>query len=216
MQDFVVSYKMEQKTEHWYRMGTDVKKIIAEDKQAEDGKVKELNYELRTFPTDNWRNDVKLFLDPQEANHWSEAVEWGLKVHAALADISNIDDLLIQKKLWEMKYDMDADERQLMEEIVRQIFSHTLLKPFYEKGIEKYNEIEMFEYVEGAVKIRRPDRMVFFEERLIIIDYKTGMPSQKNYKQVKEYKNLAGAITQHETEAYLVYLHDEIVVEKVV
>ncbi len=216
MQDFVVSYKMEQKTEHWYRMGPDVKKVIAEDQQAEDGKVKELNYELRTFPTDNWRNDVKLFLDPQEANHWSEAVEWGLKVHAALADISNIDDLMIQKKLWEMKYDMDADERQLMEEIVRQIFSHTLLKPFYEKGIEKYNEIEMFEYVEGAVKIRRPDRMVFFEERLIIIDYKTGMPSQKNYKQVKEYKNLAGAITQHETEAYLVYLHDEIVVEKVV
>ena len=103
-----------------------------------------------------------------------------------------------------------------MEEIVEKVLSHPTLKPYYLKGIEKYNEIEMFELVDGIVKTRRPDRMVFFEERLIIIDYKTGMPSQKNYNQVKEYKDMATSITQLETEAYLVYLHDEIVVEKVV
>jgi ATP-dependent exoDNAse (exonuclease V) beta subunit len=51
----------------------------------------------------------------------------------------------------------------------------------------------------------RPDRVVVFQHKVIVVDYKTGKESPNHSKQVKEYKEELQRIYSMPIEGYLLY-----------
>jgi len=108
---------------------------------------------------------------------------------------------------------IDEDEQNILRGILDKIVAHEKLEQYYQKGVEVYNEREIV--LEGG-KIYRPDRMVVLDGEMIIIDYKTGQPTEANVKQVQKYMQLASEVSHLAAKGFLVYLHDDVIVEEVV
>ena len=54
-------------------------------------------------------------------------------------------------------------------------------------------------------QVLRPDRLVLSEDKVVVIDFKTGMPDQSHEAQMKQYGSLLSALGNWKIEAYLVY-----------
>jgi CRISPR/Cas system-associated exonuclease Cas4 (RecB family) len=67
------------------------------------------------------------------------------------------------------------------------------------------NEREM---MDASGKLLRPDRCVVYNDKIVVIDYKTGTPHDSHKEQVKQYVNLGLELGYKSTEAYLIYFSD--------
>jgi ATP-dependent exoDNAse (exonuclease V) beta subunit len=166
---------------------------------------------LDRLTTDYWKKYVHLAIEePNKA--WNESAAWGQKVHAVLAEIVSEKDLETVLKSLLFQGILSEDEGFLLEGTIENVIRHPQLKDYYSTEAEVYNERELL----GAdAKLKRPDRMVVYQNTLVIIDYKTGQPTEKDHHQVQEYMQLASLHFQLPAKAYLVYLHDEIEVIEV-
>ena len=61
----------------------------------------------------------------------------------------------------------------------------------------------------------RPDRVVRLKDRIVILDYKTGLKSESHKSQVREYMNIYRDMGHQKVEGILVYLDGEEVIEVV-
>lgn len=61
----------------------------------------------------------------------------------------------------------------------------------------------------------RVDRISRLKDRIVVIDYKTGMSSDEHYKQLEVYKTEIESIEQKPVEAYLMYLQDPVYIVRV-
>ena len=107
--------------------------------------------------------------------------------------------LYLTQKEWE-----DIKER------AKRVLNHPFLKPFFESNIKILNEAP-FLWQKETLKAYRADRVVFLEEKIVIIDYKTSFLEEAAYKeQINEYKALLKKIyPEKEIEGYLVYVLKE-------
>ncbi len=80
------------------------------------------------------------------------------------------------------------------------------LKPFYQSGVTYRNECTLFSK-EGDVL--RPDRLVFFDTKAVIIDYKTGQPNKKNEDQVNRYAQVLVDMGYEIQDKILVYIQEK-------
>lgn len=62
--------------------------------------------------------------------------------------------------------------------------------------------------------IYRPDRFVVIDGRATIIDYKTGRPEREHHEQINQYATILERMGYSNIEKILVYIGDEISVEK--
>ena len=100
----------------------------------------------------------------------------------------------------------DTEKKELVNTI-REIVNHTLLRPFFVKNLESYNERELLD-IDG--KIHRPDRLVFKEKTVTIIDYKTGGHTKSNETQINGYAKILEEMGFEVENKILVYIADKI------
>jgi ATP-dependent exoDNAse (exonuclease V) beta subunit len=204
-----LSTKKEQEVEaNRYRFGTQAR--LPEAVETIDSDF----YYLDEFKGADWRNHLHLtnsrILDSvnTEASH----LLWGIYVHEVMANIHDKQD--VEKALEKAMYSGLIQESEL-EKIgfyIEQIISHPQLSGFYEEGVKSANEADM---IDSFGFFHRPDRLVFFDDKTIVIDYKTGKQNEKHQKQVRNYASLLAQLDFPNPEAYLIYLHDQIEVVKV-
>ncbi|MDO6736487.1 exodeoxyribonuclease V subunit beta [Wenyingzhuangia sp. 2_MG-2023] len=90
---------------------------------------------------------------------------------------------------------------------ITNIINHPLLKKYYQKEINVYNE-RSFLTEKGDVLIL--DRLVFIENKAVIIDYKTGHFNNSHESQIRSYSTLIQNLGLKVLHAFLVYCNDEI------
>ena len=79
------------------------------------------------------------------------------------------------------------------------------MQPFFNPRLKAFNEKEI---VNQYGNLKRIDRLVFAEDKILIIDYKTGEEYQRQHsEQIKEYMHLIkGLYPDRMLEGWLIYI----------
>jgi len=210
MQDFITSQELPEIGIDVYRLGMNnsLKKHPQEKTENNSNKTKNIILsEIKE--NENWREHIQLALDQDKS--WNESAAWGQKVHSVLAEINYKKDIETVFTGLVYRGVIDQEEQSILEGLVLQVIEHQQLKQFYTENVLVYNERDM---VNSQGKLKRPDRMIILNDTIIIIDYKTGHPKEKDKEQVMEYMQMAEQFLKKSTKGYLVYLHEDIMVEE--
>jgi ATP-dependent exoDNAse (exonuclease V) beta subunit len=102
------------------------------------------------------------------------------------------------------------NQREIMSGKLQRIVDHPSLSKYYQQGISSRTESEL---VTSTGEILRPDRVVFFENETVVIDYKTGKENNKKYfAQLDNYAAALASMGYLNIKKLLVYVDEPSVV----
>lgn len=138
----------------------------------------------------------------------ADAISYGNLLHEMLAQIKTPED--IDKALAHFVSDghILPSEASTFKITLEKVTNHPELKDAFSKQVTVYNEKPILSK-EGSVFI--PDRIVLFpDDTVIIIDYKTGMPKEEHGYQLDHYEKLLGEMNLKVSKKILVYIDNDI------
>ncbi len=154
---------------------------------------------------------VKSILDKTSLNNqFEENILWGNIFHSILSKIYTKEDI---EKAVNCFFDTESfpdKYRNTIKIKINQLLSNVLISPYFLKDLKIVNEAEL---ISENGKILRPDRIVFNENTLTIIDYKTGKFNEAHKKQVKEYAKTLESMNYTIDKKLLINISSELVEE---
>lgn len=124
-------------------------------------------------------------------------------LHKALSTIYIFTDVEIVLKKISNEYNLNKLTFSKLEKQILSIINHPDLKFYYQDRNQVFSEREIL--FNG--KIFRPDRIIFYHEEIIIIDYKIGIYRKKHYNQIKTYMNALLNMGYFKITGILVYIN---------
>ena len=97
----------------------------------------------------------------------------------------------------------DVDDQQILRSVLRKIMNDASLQPYFSPGVEVMNETTIMN-CDG--QLRRPDRIVFLDDEVMVIDYKTGQENEEYQAQLDEYCDLLRMMGYNNVKSMLLYL----------
>ncbi len=156
-----------------------------------------------------------LEIAPVEEAFWASAGTinprvYGKILHAILSKITYAEEAEQQVEAWYFSGWLDEKETSKIKTLVHNTVTHTQLSAYFSHEAVIKTETELYDQRSGTFK--RPDRVVFRDHVLTILDYKTGtrdIHSENKYrKQITEYGDLFQKLGFAQIEKKLVYIND--------
>lgn len=98
---------------------------------------------------------------------------------------------------------VDKDWRDELRNALRNILKCDKIRPFFAPGLKCLNETTI---MDNHGQERRPDRIVFIDNKVVVIDYKTGQKMDKYEEQINIYCNLLKQMGYDKVEGHLLYI----------
>lgn len=167
-------------------------------KQAKEERLSSLTYQTSQFI--HWQK-----ANYKKMSFTSASIEKGEIVHNKLA--------LIEKKsdLKHLELELSQEEQWVYKKC-QAIVNHPELSAFYNEDVIAFNERPIIQ-IDGSVCI--PDRLIFSDSHVAIIDYKTGMVNMSHEKQIEKYALILSRMGYDVTHKMLVYIGDEITIKSI-
>lgn len=193
-----LAFGVEEENEILIELGSSEKEIVDSE---------EINSQLfhpKHLAETLWFPDIAL-QDNEELTHkeyLSSEMQFGLQFHLLISriekkeDIKSIIDAAIQEGEVELK-----NTRKLNEKLTKLLDSTDYTALFINKK-EVINEQAI---LVDALTTLRPDKIILKEDETVIIDYKTGIPNQKDQKQINSYKVVLEEMGYPQVSCYLFY-----------
>ena len=140
-----------------------------------------------------------------------QAIGYGNLIHEMMAQIKTDKDVERTLELFVNKGLIANAELNHIRMLITNIVCHPLLKAYFKPGFLIINEREILTE-SGQVVI--PDRLVVEEQKVTVIDYKTGKPSKNHQLQINNYALVLQKMNFEVLEKLLVYIDEEITVIK--
>lgn len=160
------------------------------------------------------KNTANFNIITQSGSLWDskreEAIKKGNIIHYTMGLIKTENDIDPAIAYMIRKGDLKVEEGAQLKEKVQQIIWHPKLKSFFTSENSIKNESEII--TENGL-ILRPDRMVFNNHRVTIIDYKTGKKAQKYYEQLCTYADALKTMGYIVENKIIVYIDKKITPE---
>ena len=132
----------------------------------------------------------------------SDKQELGVFIHDFLSKLQVFPQN--EEELAEMLSAIDnIEDRQILGAALREIMNDSSLKPYFAPGVTVLNETSIL-CPNGH--LRRPDRIVFMDDEVMVIDYKTGKEDDDYQKQLDEYCALLEQMGYKNVHSRLIYL----------
>ncbi|MBS0011206.1 MAG: UvrD-helicase domain-containing protein [Bacteroidales bacterium] len=128
---------------------------------------------------------------------------YGLLMHEIIASIKTAGDVEDAVRQCLIKGAIRHEEYIDIKNKILKALDHKDVKEWFTEDVTVINEKDIL--VPGG-KIRRPDRIIFKENRVIVIDFKFGNPEPEHKKQLEEYRLLLKQMGYENLEAYLWYV----------
>lgn len=135
----------------------------------------------------DWRKLVSVSL--QAPDFWdidqpAGEQEYGNLIHQLLSHIR--DEAQIEEIVgdFQMLGLIETDSVYKIKKQLHQFISHPLVKPYFKPDIKSLEEADVL-LPDG--ELQRPDRVIFDDNNVIVVDYKTGRKSEQHKNQVKKY-----------------------------
>ena len=170
---------------------------------------KSTTYTYSISPMSAWRDRIMLkyksdLFDLQSTSE--DPISEGLLIHEIMSRVSDLSELPSVLSYYVMIGDITQERAlEIEEKITTLILPSEISSYFINIKGRVLNEREM---LDATGKILRPDRCVVYGDKMVVIDYKTGIPHDSHKEQVKQYVNLGLKLGYKNTEAYLIYFSD--------
>jgi ATP-dependent exoDNAse (exonuclease V) beta subunit len=129
----------------------------------------------------------------------------GLIIHAALSFLKSPDEIEAAVETVFRKGIIREPEKENLQKILVEILSVDEIRKFFESGPGVLTEREIVIPEGGTL---RPDRLLFFKDKTLIVDFKTGAPKAADEAQVQEYKKILSEAGYPVPEAWLIYTRE--------
>ena len=139
----------------------------------------------------NWKKNIYFDLNKKGSENQRKK---GLLIHEALSQINSVDEI-----------DFVIDNYR--EKKLFDISNHNKIKKLFSNQYKILNEKEI---LNPSGKILRPDKIVFANNKIVIIDFKTGKLRENDAVQLKEYEESMKKMNYKNIEKILVYVNDSI------
>lgn len=152
-----------------------------------------------------------MILGEDKKEEEKESVKYGKLIHEIFSKINTVKDA---EKVIRFYYNngsiSEAKSKEIMD-LFMQISADEKIKEAYSENAVIRNEMEI--KTESNVK-KRPDRYAELEDKVILIDYKTGKSDAKHHKQLEEYAFVLRQMgIAKDIKPYLVYVGEKIEVK---
>lgn len=150
------------------------------------------------------KNPLKLKKDATYKNiDESRKIEIGNLIHGVFEKIFTKEDVPLAINNLEQSGMLLNDQVDEFKSKIYEVVNHPEISFLFEKKGVIRNEIEI---LGGGMSPQRPDRVVFLENAVYIIDYKTGDKSNKHLSQLHSYGKLLTEIGYEKVYKFLIYL----------
>ena len=141
-----------------------------------------------------------------------ESIERGNLVHHILSKIKTESDIDFVLQDFHSSGTINKTQKEALYQTILSVVSHPKLKKFYSSKFRIYNERDI---LTADGQIHRPDRiMIDKENKVVIIDYKTGRPNRQYANQLNIYQDSLKSIGFKIRAKLLVYVNENITVEE--
>lgn len=182
------------KDENLYFTGNKQKNSKKPEVKADD--------DFEDIPLINWNDKIII----KKNEYYNENIIKGDIIHKILSNIIEEDDIDFSvEKVLNDNYiaELDKEEiKNLLNQIMMIKVDDNLFSDFFKKGL--FVEIEKSIYTPKG--IIRPDRIVFFKNKVVIIDYKSGIEEKEHYYQLQKYANALADMGYTNIFKYIVYI----------
>lgn len=155
----------------------------------------------------DWKNRIKIATFTKK-NSELAAADFGNLYHDIMRDINCKDDIKHSIKAIHLDGRLSEQELKQLEHQLYLTLDHPELQDFFGKSKQAHAERSFFTS-DGEI---RPDRVIEFEDEVIILDYKTGQPKSEDIKQLQTYVLNLQSVYQQEVKGKLYYLKNNEVV----
>lgn len=170
---------------------------------------------LKSFISENWHQ--KLLISANAPEIWDiqnpeKNKEWGNLIHLILSKIKikeNAEKVIAQ---FVDSGIVKSGDSEVVLRLINKLMNHEIAGKFFIDGLNVKNEAEII-LADGHVL--RPDRLVFGENKLSIIDYKTGKVEHKHEQQISGYAKYLSTMGYKNLHKYLIYINEDIQVVEV-
>lgn len=183
----------------------------ANQKSKKEDQSKSIPLSLSLNSSSNWQERLITQFDIA-IEHTRNEREWGILIHQLLREIRHADglDLALQETLESGL--IQENEVAVFKALLKKVIYHPALYAFFSTQGKIFNEHDIL--VPNGITLR-PDRVVVLDDLIVLIDYKTGSPKEKDKKQLEEYAAVIQQIGFTSIDKYLVYIQKEVSVVRV-
>jgi ATP-dependent exoDNAse (exonuclease V) beta subunit len=134
----------------------------------------------------------------------NEKVRIGLFVHELLSKINTEKDVTKVLESYVLEGQITKEERDEIQITLEQIIK--TYSEFFDEKWEVINEKDIMISENGESRMYRPDRMLKSDDGYIIVDFKTGEETEKNEKQIENYKRILERLGRKVLKTQLIYI----------
>lgn len=151
-----------------------------------------------------WFPDIAL-QDKEELTHaayLSPEMQFGLQFHLLMSRIESENQIQDVVRSAIQEGDVEANNEEELIKKLTMLFQSTEYTSLFLNKIDVLNEQAILVDTETTL---RPDKIILKENETVIIDYKTGVPSAKDLKQINQYKSTLELMGYPKVSCYLFY-----------
>jgi hypothetical protein len=198
---------MNQQSDEHYTFGEASGPLQEEEKGVEQ-KVNAC--QLKAYSSSAWTEKVKLSLEMsaqwEKEDESMDSRKYGSLLHEILSQIYTKDDIERALNRFFNSSRIDREERDALSEQLHRIISSPALDIYFTDGLKIKNEASL---ITDEGDVLRPDKLIFFADKVVILDYKSGAEQAEHLKQLSQYAKAVSKISQLPVEAKLYYLQTE-------
>ncbi|MDF2831059.1 UvrD-helicase domain-containing protein [Chryseobacterium indoltheticum] len=174
---------------------------------------KQISHKKSEFKTENiqtLRNEhentssIKIATPSKNYQVRNEKVRIGLFVHELLSKINTEKDIDKVLETYVLEGQITLEEKANIKNDLQTIIHQ--YSEFFDEKWKVINEKDIMISERGISKIYRPDRILKSDEGYIIVDFKTGMETEKNDRQIETYKSVLENLGMKVLKTQLIYL----------
>lgn len=167
------------------------------------------------FITNSWKNQ-NITIVANSSVLWEtekgDAIEYGNLIHEILSKIKIQNDIEEVINTYVFDGTITKQEKIKIKIILNKIVTHKKLTPYFSQNTTVLTEKEILTKEHHVVI---PDRLIFNNKKVTIIDYKTGKFEAKHNHQINSYAEVLEHLNYQVQKKILVYINDEILIKEV-
>ena len=172
-------------------------------------------FKISDFNKNNWEDVVTLKKSSEKSwdieSHDSQK-DWGKILHLALSRIGNPSDIDAVVNSIQMEGICNLEQKKKLKNKLQLLFNNKEFLQFFDSKWKVKTEREIL-LKDGSTYI--PDRLLFYKERTVVVDFKTGNPHNNHKKQIINYASILHQMGYRNIEKYLIYTKSEKLVQKI-
>ncbi|WP_395091168.1 UvrD-helicase domain-containing protein [Vaginella massiliensis] len=180
--------------------------VYGEPKRVSTPEIVQENVKEIVFQSNDWTRNLNISTNSEKVQKQENLTAYANAIHEILANIEDKDDLADALEKEVRTGLIKPEEIENTKNLISSIVEHPTLKKYFDKKLMLLNERD---FIDTNGEIFRADRVIIDQNKVSILDYKTGTKSIHHQSQIDHYANFFRTLGYEIEKKILVYLNHE-------